>query len=392
VADNNLNDCFFSDYKELCHGLTNTWQQHQQVGGVDYVILLDLDEDSYANKKQTVKQGIYRSLPNGTFEEDQRFYNQIDPEASGNWKTLEQFTQIYQGEYKPQHTILFLWSHGNGADGFGDDEHASNDLESYISINNLGRALQDKFFDLIVFDCCLMSNLKVIKMINDRKIAKYMIASPNIVPGEGCDYRPLPAIILQGARDGNMRKLAEEVQRQVTNRNVCQTLVEFDPQQKHMQVFLDCFDEIFDMIQYDDKEVLRSKCYRRAYEYNEDDEDGEVFNFDLLWVLTRLGNKNSTKKIKNSVKMCIFPLFADGLEAKKQATSALLTESKRSKKKKHEEEEEEEEDEEDDEDDEEESDEEDEDEEEEDESEEEDDGIRAGFSGDIGVSINLFKN
>ncbi|KAL0479886.1 cloSI [Acrasis kona] len=319
VADNNLNDFFFSDFKELTEGFKKNFNPQ-----VQFVLLVDVDEDS-ANMARPIQQGIWKSNPDGTFVKDTRYIGQIDPERSGNWETLQKFLEVYKAEYRAQHSVLFLWSHGSGADGFGSDDHSQNALESYMTVNNLGRSLQGKFFDLIVFDCCLMSNLKVIKMLNDRKVARYLIASPNAVPGNGCDYRPLGDIVSRLAVGQiDVGQMAAEVQSRVTNRKVCQTLVEFDTNNQHVQTFLDRFDEIYDSIPYVTKQNFMQQHYRRAYEYNPArGATQQVFNFDILWLLKNIGKSREATDLEKFMKPCIFPLFSDKQAASQQDKSQL---------------------------------------------------------------------
>ncbi len=82
---------------------------------------------------------------------------------------------------------LVLWDHGGGAKtGLFIDELYDGDT---MYINEIGDALRDigVHFEAVLFDACMMANLETAYQI--RESANWMIASEEVVPGEGTDIK-----------------------------------------------------------------------------------------------------------------------------------------------------------------------------------------------------------
>lgn len=82
---------------------------------------------------------------------------------------------------------LVLWDHGGGAKtGLFIDELYDGDT---MYIDEIGDALRDGgvHFEAVLFDACMMANLETAYQI--RESASWMIASEEIVPGEGTDIK-----------------------------------------------------------------------------------------------------------------------------------------------------------------------------------------------------------
>ena len=103
--------------------------------------------------------------------------------------TLTDFIKYSAKEFPADRYMLILWDHGGGTvDGFGYDERF--DTESMMPISELNKALDNAgvVFDMIGFDCCLMSTAETAFMVE--KYADFMIASQRVEPGEGWNYTP----------------------------------------------------------------------------------------------------------------------------------------------------------------------------------------------------------
>ncbi|MGO4545856.1 clostripain-related cysteine peptidase [Paenibacillus sp. 2TAB23] len=82
--------------------------------------------------------------------------------------------------------ILILWDHGYGTmGGFGADE--LNERKT-MKVSELSKAIDasDMYFDLIVFDACLMGTLETAYAL--RNHGKYLIASEDSTPAAGLFY------------------------------------------------------------------------------------------------------------------------------------------------------------------------------------------------------------
>ena len=108
-----------------------------------------------------------------------------------NSNTLSEFITYCKDKYPADRYSLILWNHGGGAvGGFGYDENSSNE-ENTLTIDELNQAIQTVGvkFDFIGFDASLMANLETAFSLKDR--ADYLIASEEIEPGVGWEYKSL---------------------------------------------------------------------------------------------------------------------------------------------------------------------------------------------------------
>lgn len=109
----------------------------------------------------------------------------------GDPGTLTDFLKWGCENYPAEHSMLVLWDHGSGAaKGLCFDENYSYDG---LSLMELHDAIIDADlktpFELIGFDACLMGMFEVAALINDN--AQYMVASEEIIPSGGWDYKAL---------------------------------------------------------------------------------------------------------------------------------------------------------------------------------------------------------
>lgn len=119
---------------------------------------------------------LIESLPNGNM---------------GESETLGNFLKWGMENYPAEHNMLVFWDHGGGsAKGVCFDENYSFDSLSLAEIKEAldGAGLKGKF-DFITFDACLMATIEVVSLMRD--YAEYMIASEEIVPAGGMDYKTM---------------------------------------------------------------------------------------------------------------------------------------------------------------------------------------------------------
>ena len=129
------------------------------------------------------------------------------PQANmGEAQTLTDFLTWGQKEYKSDRNMLVLWDHGGGsAKGVCFDENYSFDSLSLTELKSaLDAAKLNGKFDFITFDACLMATIEVVSVMKD--YADYMIASEEIIPGGGMDYK---AVCESFASDGESEAIGK---------------------------------------------------------------------------------------------------------------------------------------------------------------------------------------
>lgn len=112
--------------------------------------------------------------------------------SMGNPSTLSQFLRIGQDTFPAAHYGLIFWNHGSGSvGGFGYDECYPDDRS--LSLREIHEALEasrlrdNRKFAFIGFDACLMATLETASVLSP--YADYLIASQELEPGSGWDYR-----------------------------------------------------------------------------------------------------------------------------------------------------------------------------------------------------------
>jgi hypothetical protein len=101
--------------------------------------------------------------------------------------TLTDFISWSAENYPANRYMLIMWDHGGGTvGGLIIDERY--DIEKSMQITELGDALHNSgvIFDMIGFDCCLMSTVETAFMVEN--YADYMIASQLVEPSSGWHY------------------------------------------------------------------------------------------------------------------------------------------------------------------------------------------------------------
>ncbi len=132
----------------------------------------------------------------------------LGPTNMGDARTLTDFLKWSQESYPTNHNMLILWDHGGGSvKGVCFDENYNLDA---LTLTELGQALKDaeirQKYDILGFDACLMASLETAAVAED--YASYMIASEEIVPGGGWDYR---SVVKEFAGGGNVEEIGKRI-------------------------------------------------------------------------------------------------------------------------------------------------------------------------------------
>jgi hypothetical protein len=187
VADNDLEPAALADLEEM-----------MAVGdsaGFRFVVQIDRSPDytsegvgNLANW-DSAKRLVVRS---GSLEEiaDLGEIDTTDPAVLAN------FIDWGLTTYPADRTMLVLWDHGGGWEGFGVDETTAG--KPLLKLNTIrkgvsqGLADADKErFDIIGFDACLMANAETALVL--APYGEYLLASEELEPGHGWDYRAFAA-------------------------------------------------------------------------------------------------------------------------------------------------------------------------------------------------------
>lgn len=115
----------------------------------------------------------------------------------GDPNNLKKFLQTVPGQFPAKHYGLVFGDHGAGWVGIVSDESANNDT---LNTNELPAVFKEVTantgkLDLIGFDACLMANFEAAKSI--APFAKTMVGSEELEPGNGWNYTPIMASLVQ---------------------------------------------------------------------------------------------------------------------------------------------------------------------------------------------------
>ena len=117
----------------------------------------------------------------------------------GDPSVLASFIEESLETFPADKTALFLWDHGAGWPGMGPDETDGYDIltldEMRDGIKSGLEAVNLAKFDLIGMDACLMASYEVAQAVNG--LTDYLLASEELEPGHGWDYRSLSAFSTQ---------------------------------------------------------------------------------------------------------------------------------------------------------------------------------------------------
>ena len=107
----------------------------------------------------------------------------------GNAGTLSSFIDFGMINFPADKYGLILWDHGGGSiSGYGHDEHFGNAALTLLELNYAFKqsAMSDTKLEFLGFDTCLLGSVEMAVLAAD--YAKYLIASQDLIPGDGWDY------------------------------------------------------------------------------------------------------------------------------------------------------------------------------------------------------------
>jgi len=197
----------------LLHGGTKQWYLHELEG------LPELPSDSITYA-QITKYG-YQKIKS------------LENKSIGNPETLAEFITYSITNFPAKRYGLIFWNHGRGSVyGFGYDENFTDDVSLTLSEIAIGlkNGLADAHtFEFIGFDACLMGTLEVATTLVP--YANYMIASQELEPGDGWDYRSVVGQLCQNPN----------VETESFSKNVIDSFIDYYAQ-KSAQVTLSLLD------------------------------------------------------------------------------------------------------------------------------------------------------
>ena len=134
---------------------------------------------------QDDKNAIFKVNKDGSLKRLELFekVSMTDP------NTLASFLEYGYNNYKASKYSLILWDHGGGPIyGYGLDQN----FVGSLTIPKLKQAFEsspfkNKKLEMIGFDACLMSSVEVASLLSN--YANYMVASQEVEPGYGWDYK-----------------------------------------------------------------------------------------------------------------------------------------------------------------------------------------------------------
>jgi len=117
----------------------------------------------------------------------------VGQQNMGDPDTLSDFITYAMSHFPAQKYGLIMWDHGGGAiAGFGHDEHFDDYDEGSLTLLEMDYAfkkagLNGQTLEWLGFDACLMATIEMAQVAS--QYAKYLIASEDLEPGDGWDYK-----------------------------------------------------------------------------------------------------------------------------------------------------------------------------------------------------------
>lgn len=130
---------------------------------------------------------LIRDSKDGQYGNDTCYAYEDDNANMGSGATLEAFVNYAQNSMLQSRRNYFVfWNHGGAYNGVCYDSNKGGDR---LTVNELDNAFKatNAHFDMMGMDACLMGNLEVIRGI--KPYADYYLASEEVEPGHGWDYR-----------------------------------------------------------------------------------------------------------------------------------------------------------------------------------------------------------
>ena len=147
---------------------------------------------------------MHRLLQSG---DDLEFVERIPNASMGHPETFADFLRFCDENYPADRRLLILWDHGGGSSGgicydqlFDNDALHFDELKEVFT-NLYGEKPEEKPFDIIGFDACLMATVDMAGLC--APFADYLVASQEVEPGCGWSYDGFLAALAENpAMDG----------------------------------------------------------------------------------------------------------------------------------------------------------------------------------------------
>ena len=221
-----------------------------------------------------------------------------------NSLVLKNFIEYSKEAYKAENYVLIIWGHGNGWRAVTIDERSS----SYMSVHDLGQAVQGQGLCVIGFDTCfggVIENLYELK-----NCAEYTVATPGITPSGGWNYKNL----LESFNEENITP--DYISRKMAENSAGQTCIFLN---EKLNSLMDSF-EYFSMTLAQEitdsssqtsvfQELLECKSF--SYSQYPCDLYLEINSFaDLYFQKGNAQVSGAAEKLKKELQDCVF--YADG--------------------------------------------------------------------------------
>ena len=197
AADNNLEGAALKDIEEML-------QTKQADTGDNLRFVVQIDRSAGFSAKPISGAGDFSSTQRLVIQAGKNGKRELIKVAdlgetdTGDPKHLAEFIGWAASTYKSDYYALVMWNHGQAWAGIAGDEGSGE--AKWLLLPELRKAIQDGLgkagltkLSLVGFDACLMGGLVVAKAVNG--LADFMLASEDLEPGHGWDYRAFGAVV-----------------------------------------------------------------------------------------------------------------------------------------------------------------------------------------------------
>lgn len=191
------NNAGTDDFGELITGLRTLSDAQRSSLGL-LIAFGGANKDGWRGMKWATADQLIADSRDGVFGNETApgsYLYRADGANMGHPSSLTQYLTFVR-DYYPNKTRRFvdMWDHGASYEGFGNDENFNNRPLSLPEIEQSFQASSFPKVDMIGFDACLMASMETVRYT--RTHANYLIASEELEPGHGWDYRYVgPAMV-----------------------------------------------------------------------------------------------------------------------------------------------------------------------------------------------------